>query len=356
MALTVSQRVEGSLLGTALGDSIGLPYEGVSRRRAAKLLGVPDRHRFLFGRGMVSDDTEHSCMVAEAIAKASTDPALFQKELARRFRWWLASAPAGVGKATAISIIRLWLGWSPNNSGIFSAGNGPAMRSPVLGALIQDRDILKSLVRASTRLTHTDPKAEYGALVIATMTRLAASGRLADSGVVGDEVMSMIPADEPVAQELRGLIEQAIEAADAGQSSKQFAASIGLDRGVTGYTYHTVPVAVHASLRYHDNFKEAIVEVVLCGGDTDTVAAIVGGILGASMGPEELPQDWVDKLCEWPRSPDYIKRLAQSVVQSLESPGQSSRRSPIFPAVVLRNLFFFCVVLVHILRRLLPPY
>ncbi len=52
--------IVGSLLGTAIGDSIGLPYEGLSRRRAKRLLGPPDRHRFLFGRGMVSDDTEHN--------------------------------------------------------------------------------------------------------------------------------------------------------------------------------------------------------------------------------------------------------------------------------------------------------
>ncbi len=53
----------GCILGTAVGDALGLPYEGLSRRRAARMLGPPDRFRFLFRRGMVSDDTEHTCIV-----------------------------------------------------------------------------------------------------------------------------------------------------------------------------------------------------------------------------------------------------------------------------------------------------
>jgi hypothetical protein len=39
--------IVGSLLGRALGDAIGLPYEGLSPRRAQRMLGPPDRHRFL---------------------------------------------------------------------------------------------------------------------------------------------------------------------------------------------------------------------------------------------------------------------------------------------------------------------
>lgn len=356
MSLTRPERVEGSLLGTALGDSIGLPYEGVSSRRAAKILGMPNRHRFLFGRGMVSDDTEHSCMVAEAITKVGTDPVLFRSELARRFRWWLAAVPAGVGKATAMSIIKLWLGWSPGSCGVFSAGNGPAMRSPVLGALIDDCDKLRSLVRASTCLTHTDPKAEYGALVIAAMARLAARGQLTDSRQVREEVLPMLLSDDLAAQELHLLLEKAIDAADSGLTSIQFADSIGLERGVTGYTYHTVPVAVHASLRYRNSFEDAIVQVVQCGGDTDTVAAIVGGILGAAVGPNGLPRHWVAGLCEWPRNQAYIKGLAETLVRSLDSPEPLPHRSPVFFKLLTRNIFFLLIVLAHCFRRLLPPY
>src|SRR5262249_40889645 len=54
----------GCLLGTAAGDAIGLPVEGLSPRRQRRLFGEIDSHRLLFGRGMTSDDTEHTCIVA----------------------------------------------------------------------------------------------------------------------------------------------------------------------------------------------------------------------------------------------------------------------------------------------------
>jgi len=54
-------RFTGLLLGQAVGDALGLPWEGLSRRRAVKMFSTPDRYRFLFGRGMISDDTEHAC-------------------------------------------------------------------------------------------------------------------------------------------------------------------------------------------------------------------------------------------------------------------------------------------------------
>ena len=99
----------------------------------------------------------------------------------------------------------------------------------------------------------------------------------------------MLLSDDPAAQELHLLLEKAIDAADSGLTSIQFADSIGLERGVTGYTYHTVPVAVHASLRYRNSFEDAIVQVVQCGGDTDTVAAIVGGDFRSSGWSERAP-------------------------------------------------------------------
>lgn len=66
-------RIVGCILGTAVGDALGLPYEGVSPKRAAKLLGSPDRYRFFFRWGMISDDTEHTCMVAQSLIDARGD-------------------------------------------------------------------------------------------------------------------------------------------------------------------------------------------------------------------------------------------------------------------------------------------
>lgn len=46
----------GCLLGGAIGDAIGLPCEGMSSERRRRVFGSIERHRLLFGRGMISDD------------------------------------------------------------------------------------------------------------------------------------------------------------------------------------------------------------------------------------------------------------------------------------------------------------
>lgn len=351
----LSRQLTGVILGTAVGDAIGLPYEGMSRRRVVSWLGEPTKHRFLLGRGMVSDDTEHSCMVMQSLIAAQGDSDRFCRDLAKRFRWWFASLPAGIGKATARSILKLWVGCSPYRSGVFSAGNGPAMRSAVFGVAISDEAQMCEFVRLSTRITHSDPKAEYGALVVALLARLSSTGDLASPERVLHEIRRVLPSDAD-SDELIDLIRQAVVSAQSQDSTVEFAKEIGLEKAVTGYTYHTVPVAVHACLRYHDDFRTAIEQTILCGGDTDSVAAIVGGILGAGTSVDAIPQDWLNGLCEWPRSVTWMRELSMQLAESIE--GDVPKKAPalLFPVVLLRNLFFLIVVLMHAARRVFPPY
>lgn len=207
--------VVGCILGAAVGDALGLPYEGLSCRRAAKLFGPPDRHRFFFGHGMVSDDTEHTCMVAQSLIAAGGDVDSFRRELARRFRFWLLGFPAGIGVATLRSILRLWIGLRPENSGVFSAGNGPAMRAAVIGAAVDNPPLLRELVRASSRITHTDPKAEFGALAVALATQTARQKGTVSGHDFLDQLNSLLA---PEADELVSLIRDAVTSVGGGQS------------------------------------------------------------------------------------------------------------------------------------------
>lgn len=360
----------GCILGTAMGDAIGLPYEGLSRRRAAKLLGPPDRHRLVLGRGMVSDDTEHTCFTAQALLASGGDVDRFRQDLAWRLRWWLLGLPAGIGLATLKSIVRLWLGFNPRQSGIFSAGNGPAMRAAILGAAICDRAQLRSFVRASTRLTHTDPKAEYGAFAVALAAQLAQS-QLAQSQLA-QPPQTAVPAERyiteleaclgPEAQELIDLLGQAITSAQAGETTLTFAQSLGQTQGVSGYIYRSVPVAIQAWFRYPDDYEAAIIAIVECGGDTDSVAAIAGGIIGTSVGKAGIPGPWLEGLVEWPCSIAWMERLAEQLEAGSQSGDCIGPIHPVRPirlplwAIPFRNLCFLLIVLFHGFRRFLPPY
>lgn len=165
--MNLSQHILGCLLGTAVGDASGLRREGMTPQRAHRLYGTDVSPKLLAGLGMCSDDTEHTVMVARALALANRDADRFERLLAGQFKRWLLAAPAGVGLATLRACLKLLVGFGPSRSGVFSAGNGPAMRSALIGVVSQSDTECEELVRRSTRLTHTDPKAEEGAQVVA---------------------------------------------------------------------------------------------------------------------------------------------------------------------------------------------
>lgn len=330
-----------------------MPYEGLSRQRAVKLFGSPDRYRFFFGKGMVSDDTEHCYLVAQSLLDSKADPALFRTALARRLRWWLLGLPAGVGFATLRSVLRLWFGVSPQRSGVFSAGNGPAMRAAILGVTIEDRALLGELIAASSRITHTDPKAEYGAIAVALAAQMACQHKTVDAGHYLGNLRDWI-ADKDSG--FIALMTQTIRAVNSGIPTLKFAQALGLSKGVTGYIYHTVPVTIHAWLTHQNDFGAAVMAAIECGGDTDSTAAIVGGIVGTAVGKSGIPAEWLEGLSEWPRDVAWMENLA-SQLSSLGSSDSHSTSSeyPVW-GVIPRNLLFLVVVIIHGFRRLLPPY
>lgn len=306
-------RLLGCLLGTAVGDAIGLPAEGLSAARQRRLFGPIDRHRLVFGRGMVSDDTEHALLTMQALTVSGGDPERFGRDLARRLRWWFLALPPGVGLATARACLRLCVGFGPESSGVASAGNGPAMRAAAIGAFCADDPDpgrLRALVRVAARITHTDPRAEAGALRVA----LWAAGR-------------ETPAPDPD---------------DPGGE-------------VSGFVVRTVAAAAGAIAAHPDDLRAAVRTAVARGGDTDTVAAVVGGVLGARLGAAAVPSDWLSGLLEPGWNPARMARLARECAASAGgAPG--SAVGVAWPLRVLRNLFLLAVVLAHGFRRLAPPY
>ena len=345
--------IVGCILGTAVGDALGLPYEGLPRRRAALMLGPPDRYRFFFGRGMISDDTEHTCMVAQSLIESGSNIDVFVKRFAQRLRWWLLGLPAGVGKATAISCVKLWLSYPCEKSGVYSAGNGPAMRAAIFGAAIDNEELMIRFVRASSCLTHRDPKAGIGAIAVALAARESRQNATIDAKRWLDALQRVL-GDEH--DELLKLSRRAISSVEAGESTQDFCCSIGQSRGISGYTYDTVPVCIHAWLSHPRDLERALTAIIECGGDADTTAAIVGGIVGSGVGENGIPAELTQGLFEWPRSVRWMERLGGDLADTMatETARKSPRGNPL--GVLLRNVLFLSIVLFHGFRRLAPPY
>jgi ADP-ribosylglycohydrolase len=318
------------------------------------MLGEPDRHRFVFGRGMVSDDTEHTCLIAQSLIAASNDEHEFARQFARRLRYWLLGVPAGIGLATLRATIKLWLGARPDRSGVFSAGNGPAMRSAILGVAFDDLTKLRRFVRASTRITHTDPLAEFGALAVALAAHVSCRCQHVTGAAYLNELERLLTGEQ--ADKMLTAVRRAVESAACHTTTTDFALELGLSRGVTGYVLHTVPVALHSWLSHPDDFWQAVTSVIRCGGDTDTTGAIVGALVGCRVGMEGIPTEWLHRMSDWPRTTGWMQRLANQLA-TVRNQQLSAKplRLPMI-GVVARNTLFLAIVLFHGFRRSLPPY
>jgi ADP-ribosylglycohydrolase len=325
--------------------------EGLSPKRQSRLFPVPVRQRLVGPFGMISDDTEHTVLLAQAILENPADASAFQRCLARKLRWWFASFPAGMGFATARAILKLWLGVTPDRSGVFSAGNGPAMRSALLGVYFSgDAERLAGFVSASARITHRDPKAEIAALAVAEAAAWMAAGRTDESALL--ETLQSLSLNS----EWQAAMTNLRSALSIQASVSSFAIKIGAIGGVSGYAYQTVPVAIFAALRYPEDFSSAITEALVCGGDTDTVGAITGALVGARVGVDRIPVAWRSNIADWPRSLSLLERIADRLERQSHAEPALGQISYFWPAIPFRNLAFLVIVLAHGFRRLFPPY
>lgn len=343
----------GLLLGTAVGDALGLPAENLSAERILRLWKGEWHMRLLFGRGMISDDTEHTLMVAQALLAHSNDVSAFQRTLGWKLRWWFAGLPGGVGLATAKSCLKLWMGFPGSKAAVKSAGSGPAMRSAIIGAYFaEDEKRRREFVLASSRLTHRSWQAEVAAMAVAECAAFIVTSQ------------RPLPT-ERVLQALRDLSKESewqswlsrIESSLAGgMSVSEFVNTANLRRGVTGYSLHVVPVAIYAWLRHAGDFRTGMISALKCGGDTDTVGAILGALLGATASRKGIPQDWMDGICDWPDSISFIGQVAERLAElkSIHKSAGPVRR--FWPGKIPRNILFIAVVLFHGFRRLFPPY
>lgn len=123
-----------------------------------------------------------------------------------------------------------------------------------------------------------------------------------------------------------------------------------------GYAYHSVPVALYAWLRHFGDFPAALKAALDCGGDTDTIGAIVGALAGASCGERGIPAEWRTGIWEWPRSCAFLRQVAARLFE------QKIARQPLGPVpyfwlgLVPRNVLFLMTVLAHGFARLLPRF
>lgn len=336
------------LIGAAIGDALGLPYEGLSARRAQRWLRGRLRHRLLPGCGMVSDDTDHHVFVGQSLLAARGDVDVFRRELVHRLRLWLICLPAGIGGATLRGLLRAWLGM--RHSGVRSAGNGPSMRSALIGcAFAADAAARRAHVAASTSITHDDPRALAGALAIAEIAAVL-TRRVWPQRPPADELAALLRTVSDDAS-WQDCVTRLHHCCTMAQPARAWCAAPERRAGIGGYVLDSVPFAILAWYECFGDYAATLELCVRAGGDVDTNAAMAGALAALVVGVDGIPRDWRESLRDWPHGLTCLGSLARDLAAP-DTPAPAGFP----PALLPRNLLFLGIVLTHGLRRLLPPY
>lgn len=225
------------------------------------------------------------------------------------------------------------------------------MRSALLGVYYgSDPERRRQFTRASTEITHRDVRAEIAALAVAEVAAWMAEQR--------DDLAALLKslAELSTLSIWAEIIATLRDGLEKRQRVEEVARSLGAKGGVSGYALQSVPVAIYAALLHRDDFETALTETIACGGDTDTVGAITGALVGTRLGIAGIPEAWRNDVAEYPHSCALLGRVAQKLDRQAEAHSALGPVAYFWPVVPLRNLIFLAAVLVHALRRLLPPY
>ena len=331
-------RVHGHLLGVAVGDAYGLPWEGLSSRTIARRFHGRSRYRMLGRIGFVSDDADQAMLVLEALLRARGDRDSAVRLFRRSMVGWFWRLPWGIGLSTLKACLLMSVGL--RNSGRLSAGNGAAMRAgPLALAFPDDAEARREVGDAIARTTHTDPRAVEGARFVADLTALCLGAESGASRVDLVKRGTAAIADERVLD----AIEDGIRAA---QSRAAEPVDGPLQLPSSGYVLHTLSTAVAFFCLPAASPFASLVTCVRQGGDTDTIGAILGGWLGALHGSGAWPAELVERLERGVRV--HLRALATATIGG----GTVPRRNWLF--LLIRNLALYPVVIGHGFRRLIP--
>jgi ADP-ribosyl-[dinitrogen reductase] hydrolase len=316
MKLTTAQmdRAAGVLLATAAGDALGVPYEFATPPGPGEAAQMKGGGLGNFAPGEWSDDTSMAIAIAR-IAADGADLTSVQAldAIADGFLEWYDAGPADVGIQTSAVLSatrrRLTSG-EQGTSRIMtaeaerysrshprSAGNGALMRtSPVALAHLDDRDKLATAARAVARLTHADPLAGDACVLWSEAIRVA----ILDGRFAPDTGLDLLPPERHEAW--REWLDDAMDV-----ECHRAEPVPGARFRPNGYTVTALQAAV-AAIGTTDipeqmpclHLQAALHAAVRIGDDTDTVAAIAGGLLGARWGASAVPWNWRRAVHGWP--------------------------------------------------------
>lgn len=310
------QQAQAILFGLALGDALGYPTEFMRLYDVKDIPGIKTR----FGEAgiqeplnpaLFSDDTQMTIALANGLLDAglAADIDTQMNAIGKRFIEWAHSpdnnrAP-GITSMSGIRRYESGLPW--RESGVASSkGCGSAMRVAAIGYLYQnDETRLREVAHSSGIITHGHPAAQAASLAGAYLVKLALDG------VPPEHYLSRVMAfTDGISDEFDRTILKVGHVLAWG-SEEQALKHLG--EGWTGD--EAIALALYCVLKYPDDYVAAVQRGANSDGDSDSIACIAGGIMGARLGLEAIPAAW-RRRCE---RRDEIIELAQRMAKAKEA-------------------------------------
>lgn len=205
---------------------------------------------------------------------------------AGRWRYLFEGYQGYFDRATKGTLANFAAGKGPRQSGSPSSDLAGASRIvPIVYAHWEDTDALVAAARAQTRMTHNNEAVVQAAELFARVTLLVLGGQ-SPTQAMGSVSSEMFPGGGPMAEAVRRGLES------AGMQTDQAILKFGQSCDQRG----GLPSVVHLLARYEDDLREALVENVMAGGDSAARGLLVGMVLGAHLGMESIPSDWMAAL------------------------------------------------------------
>jgi ADP-ribosyl-[dinitrogen reductase] hydrolase len=292
---TLTARARGALLGHAAGNALGVPTE---------FLGTPERIAAEFPGGLREvirrdtpespwdDDVAMTAIVAEELLGPEPDP----RAMARRWVRWMEEDGRGIGHWTRTALTHFAQHDAPIRDAQGQAGNGAVMRAlPVALRTFRQPRALLSGACGIAALTHPDPRCVWSAAAVT----VACGQLLQERREFLPDVIEALQVNDAPAEVLEAV--RRVPRARRGD--------LAVTGPAAGYTVHCMEIALWAA--WHEpSLEDALVWLANAGGDTDTNAAVAGGLLGARDGEDAVPRRWVEQVAR----ADYLAELAEKLV------------------------------------------
>jgi ADP-ribosylglycohydrolase len=319
-------QIQGSIVGLAIGDALGYPHEFRAVEQVRREIG-PDgitgflrlmdprfTRPFIVGTdhppGTYTDDTQMSLCVAEALLEAGYDDLdVLMSAMARRFVAWFESEEndRSPGETTGIACERLARGIPWREAGVpTSKGCGANMRVAPVGLYYEDLDRVAEIARVQSMLTHGHDAALEASAAAALLVALALRGASPPS--MHEEVMRRLGGASPDFDAVFGRVPSVVERDPPEVLIEREKGPHALGEGWVAE--EAVASALYCAWRHPDDFKAGVLLAVNTDGDSDSIATITGSILGARLGLEAIPEDWVRDVERSPALLDLGARLA----------------------------------------------